>query len=258
MQTLFRVLFVALMAAGLVACHAPADSVTPTTTSEIKLYKVPVQDARNVERALGVLLAGDGKNDMGVSQPFPGTLMVMAPAHVQANVASVIDALGKSRATSTGPEPLQVHFWLVTAVAGKGGDDPALQPLSATLDRLRTSLGPSHFLLEDRAAIAVDAPDHNDETRGNGSVVTSRGREFSFHAVATGKDSIALRVHYTNTTADAASRTLPELKTMIATQPGHYVVLAEAPPSAGQGADRDNVLMNLLVTRVDRMPAAAD
>jgi hypothetical protein len=250
-------LVVLLLAAGLMGCHTPAEGSSRATASEIKLYKVPTQDAKQVEGALGVLLASNGKTGMGVTQPFPGTLMVLAPPHVQANVASVIATLAKSPIGSARSEPLQVHFWLVAAVAGHGTDDPALRPLSATLQRLRASLGPTHFLLEDSAAIAVDAPDHNDVAMGNGSVVTSRGRRFAFHAVAAGRNSIALKVHYFNTTPDAASRTLPELNTMIATQPGDYVVLAEAPPAAGPTAGTGATVMNLLVTRVDRMTTAA-
>lgn len=152
--------------------------------------------------------------------------------------------------------PLRVRFWVVQAKAGAGGDATALRPLEPTLKQVRDSLGPSHFVLEDAVSAMVDAPGHRDATAGNGNLVTSRGHTFGFHATAQAGAGIMLRVNYGNTTAAAASRTIPELKTTMVVHPGEYVVLAQALPAEGSADTADQTLLNLLVVRVDRIAPA--
>ena len=134
-----------------------------------------------------------------------------------------------------------------------GEDAPALRPLETSLKQVRESLGPSHFMLEDIASSLVDAPAQQNLAAGNGDLVTSRGHTFGFHAMAPAGEDVRLQVNYGNTTAAAASRTLPELKTTVAVRPGEYVVLAQALPAESSNSAPDSTLMNLLVVRVDRV-----
>lgn len=255
MKRSLRLLGGTLLALALAGCNGPGQGPTRSSDLELKLYNVPVQRSSQIEGALGVLLSANGKNSMGVTQPVPGTLMVLAPPSVQASVESALAALKKQPAADTGMQALRLNFWVVQAKAGSGEDASALGPLAATLKQVRDKLGPSHFLLEDAVSAVVDAPPSlRDVTKGSGELVTSRGHKFDFHtAVGTGAD-ITLRVNYGNTSSTSASRTIPELKTTVATRPGEYLVLAQALPSAApdNGAP-DSTLLNLLVVRVDRV-----
>lgn len=251
MKYQFRFLGCVLLALVLVGCHRSGGGTSRSSDFELKLYKVPVQQSAQIEGALGVLLAGNGKNNMGVTQPFPGTLMVLAPPSVQASVEGAISALKKQSAGSIGAEALRVNFWVVQAKAGAGEDAPTLAPLEATLKQVRGTLGQSHFVLEDAVSAEVEASSLQDATKGNGKLVTSRGHMFDFHATAGAGADITLRVDYANTTAAAASRTIPELKTTVAIDPGEYVVLAQGLPAESSSNGSDATLLNLLVVRVD-------
>lgn len=268
MRVLLRFLFAALLAIALAGCHASADGQGGTPDFRLQLYRVPVQDSQAIAKSLSAVLESSdylagvkSRTEMTVTQPFPGAVLVLAPATLQPWIGTAIRELAKTpmpkAAAPTAAEavPLRVRFWMVQARAGAGEDAASLDALQAALKPVRGSLGPSHFELEDTAAVLVSASDQSDATTGNASITTSRGHMFQLHAETTASAGIKLRVDFANATADAASRTVPELKTTLALRPQEYVVLAEAPP-AMSGKAADATLMNLLVVRVDRVESA--
>lgn len=277
MKTIFRLLGVALIAAVLAACSAPHGDNAQGSDFQLRMYKVPAAQSKAIAGKLDGILASPEflvgtktHTTMRATTPFPGTLLVLAPASVQPSIATAVAELAKAAgsagpdaAVNTGktqapePVPLRVQFWVVQAKAGAGDDAAALQALEPTLKQVRASLGASHFVLEDSATVAVTAPQDQDATQGNGSVVTSRGREFEFHATGASKDAVDLKLHYYNTTQEAASRTIPELKTTLTVHLNEYAVLAEVPPADVPANTPNAILMNLLVVRVDRADAPA-
>lgn len=185
---------------------------------------------------------------MRVTQPFPGTLMVLAPESIQDNVSRAIAALDKASAKVAAPGRLQVHFWVIHAIPGKGKDSPALQPLAKTLNTLRTSLGPSHFSLESTVSEAATFGKQN-------HIVTGDGRQFSFTVGLGRRDEFDLDVQY----SDNQRRGIMDLQTTIATSPGQYVMLAQAPGAAASSPPDKTAAPSLLllVARVDRIESAA-
>lgn len=272
MKAIFRFFGIVLLAAVLAGCGTSRGASAQGPDFQLKLYKVPAAQSQAIASKLDGILASPEflvglktHTAMRATTPFPGTVLVLAPAAVQPSIATAVAELAKvagdaapdaaadaAKAKAAEPVPLRVQFWVVQAKAGAGEDAAALQALEPTLKQVRTSLGASHFVLEDSAAVAVTAPPDQNATQGNGSVVTSRGREFEFHASSASKGAVDLNLQYHNTTREAAGNTIPELKTTITLQPGAYVVLAEAPPADISAKAVDATLMNLLVVRVDR------
>lgn len=265
MTFVLRMMGCIVLAFALAACHAPNAGADKVSTMQLKLYRVPADQSKAIAKDLGAVLESSefqlgtkAHTEMRVTQPFPGTVMVLAPAALQSSIASAIDEMAKSagkQQAGGAPEnvPLRVQFWVVQAKAGAGDDEAALQPLQDTLKQMRGSLGPSHFVLEDTASALVDAPDHSGIAGGNGNIVTARAHQFGFHAAAVSDGKVGLEVNYMDAAKDVADRSIPVLHTTITIDPGNYVVLAEAPPATGNAGKPDTTLMNLLVVRVDRI-----
>jgi hypothetical protein len=269
MKSAFRILGGALLAVVLAGCHAPTSSEGTAPNFQLKLYRVPVEQSKAVSESLKKVLESSGylvgmktQTEMSVTQPFPGAILVLAPAALQPSIGSAIGELSKVPVAKSPPKiqaaapksaQLRVRFWMVQAKSGAGGDTESLHPLEPALKQVRSSLGPSHFVQEDVASALVDAPDQPDESLGNGLLVTSRGHSFRFHAMTTADAGVKLRVDYSDMTAAAASQTFPQLKTTITLRQGEYAILAEAPPSTKPANTPDATLMNLLVVRVDRV-----
>lgn len=248
-----------MLTLGLAACHAPdtATASAPTAQMQLKLYHEPVQQSAAIERTLHTALAGnnlgntvkDRDNSMRVTEPFPGAVLVLAPAQMQDSIASAIKELTKASPKTAGSTPLRVHFWVVQAKAGDGPDAPALRPLDPTLKQLRASLGPSHFVLNEAVSAITNATDHFDPRAGGGEVNTNQHHEFQFTALTNPNGDIKLQVNF----RDKTSRTIPSLHTLTTIRPGEYVVLAQAPSTDDTANGNDTTLMNLLVVRVDRL-----
>lgn len=277
MKLAFRTICCVLLALVLAACHGSTDSSRGTGAVELKLYRVPVQQSATIQQALWNALAGStaaggaaGSNSgMRVTQPFPGTLMVLAPRSIQESVGSVIAGLDKAVVEIAPPERLQVHFWVITAWADRsqGGtmtahsaragaiatehsaeqahDNPALKSLAGLLDEIRASLGPSQFRL--------DASVSGTTTPGEmGDINTGDHRRFNFTARRANDGAIDLQVNY----GDGQNRGIAQVHATVAMTPGQYVVLAQAPGNEplvppGQAA------LVLLVARVDRTAPAS-
>lgn len=268
MKAALRILAGAVLAVTLAGCHASPDSGGHVPDFQLKLYHVPPQQSQNIAKNLSAVLESSdylvgskAHTEMSVTQPFPGSVLVLAPASLQSSIGSAIKELAqtsrKPSASALDSDSLKVSFWVVQAKAGLGEDAAALHPLETALKQVRETLGPSHFVLEDIASALVDAPVEQNLAAGNGNIVTSRGHTFGFHVTAPVGADIGLEVNYGNTTADAASHTIPELKTTVAVRTGEYVVLAQASPSASSAGASDKTLMNLLVVRVDRTSPAS-
>lgn len=246
MKLALRLLCCVLLALVLAGCHAPANNAGHVSTMQLKLYKVPVQKSQAIRQSLLEVFIGSAAG-LRVTEPFPGTLMVLAPESIQASVGSAIAALDEASDQVAAPVRLQVHFWVIDAVPGKGEDSPALQPLTKTLDTLRASLGPSHFSLESTVGEAA--------TFGEpGHVETEDARYFGFTARPGRNGGIDLDVNYN----DKQRRGIAQLKTTVAASPGQYVVLAQAPGTDASAAQPAGKVTNppallLLVARVDRI-----
>lgn len=267
MKTAFRIVTAALLVAAVSGCNAPASGNAASASFELKAYSVPATQSKAIARNLDAVLASPeflvgtkAHSEMRATQPFPGAVLVLAPASVQPSIARAIEdmakAAGKSGHEAVDVVPLRVQFWVVQAKAGSGEDAIALKPLAPTLAQLRQALGPSHFVLDDSATLAVDAA-HDNMTVGNGSVTTSRGRIFAFHAATLGTGGVSLDLKFANADTAAAQGGIPTLNTTVVMQPGEYIVLAEAPPSIASTSVKDATLMNLLVARVERLTPAA-
>lgn len=93
-----------LLAFALAACQGPAGGGDKASAMQLKLYRVPADQSRTIAKNLGAVLESSefqlGKKahtEMRVTQPFPGTVMVLAPAPLQSSIASAIDDLVRSR-----------------------------------------------------------------------------------------------------------------------------------------------------------------
>lgn len=256
------------LALALAGCQAPAGGVDGASTMQLKLYRVPPDQSKTIAKNLGAVLESSefqlgtkAHTEMRVTQPFPGTVMVLAPASLQASIESAIDEMSKTSGKQVANAPdgvsLRVQFWTVQANGGTGDDTAALSDLQPALKRIRDSLGPSHFVLEDTASVLVDAPNHFDPTQGNGKLSSARGHDFAFRALAMAGGKVSLDVEYSNTNHSAADRSIPDLNTTVTVDPNTYVVLAEAAPPLSTTAAPDPTLMNLLVIRVDRVAPAS-
>lgn len=277
MKTMFRIVCCTLLALGLAACHKPKDPTQGTAAMELKLYRVPVQQSATIQQALWHALAGStaaggaaGPNSgMRVTQPFPGTLMVLAPRSIQETVGGAISDLDKAAGEIAPPERLQVHFWVVTAVADhgqaatmsgqparagaaaaersadQGGENPALKPLAGVLDEIRASLGPSHFKLDASVSGTTTPGEMSDINTGD-------HRRFNFTADRANSGAVDLQVDY----SDGQNRGIAQVHATVATTPGQYVVLAQAPGNEPSVPPGETALV-LLVARVDRTAPAS-
>jgi hypothetical protein len=271
MNIILRCFGVALLAAVLVGCGASHGGDAGAAAFQLRMYQVPAAQSKTIADKLdGILASPDflvgtkSHTTMRATTPFPGAVLVLAPAAVQPSIATAVAELAKVAGSAQPvkaarqPEsvPLRVQFWLVQAKAGAGGDAAALQPLAGALTALRKQLGPSHFALEDAVGLQVNAPTDQDVTAGNGKLTSARGHEFQFRARVLDGGDVTLDLEYHNTTRDAADRSIPELQSTVAVAPGAYVVLAQAPPAATPAGTPDATLMNLLVVRVDQVAVA--
>lgn len=266
MKPVLRVVVGALLGLALAGCHAPADQGKEAPAFQLKLYEVPVAQSRSIAGHLQSVLENSdylvglkSHTEMTVSQPFPGAVLVLAPEALQPSIGSAIKAMAEASANGAHHAqqsvPLRVQFWVVQAKAGTGNGTPALNLLAGTLKQIGSTLGPSHFVLEDTASALVDAPDHPDTSAGFATLSTSRGHTFRFHATANADADagIALDVNFATAGGEAGASTMPELKTTITLRSGEYVVLAEAPPAPDSSTDRSETLMSMIVVRVDRL-----
>lgn len=257
MKLVIRFVGVTLLALALAACHGPSNKAGSISTMQLKLYKVPVQQSSAIQQSLWDVLAGstaggDGKGSnsgMRVTQPFPGTLMVLAPESIQDSVGSAIAALDKASVKVAVPEQMEVHFWMVAATPGEASNSPSLKPLAATLDKIRASLGPSYFTL-DEAVTATATLNQRAE------IITGAGHKFFFKATPGQGASIDLLVEYNDGHPD--KRGVSNLHTTVAITPGQYIVLAQAPDASpgaqpGHGSSPRAPSIRLLVVRVDRI-----
>ena len=260
MNNLFRVLAVVLLVVAVAGCDTTSRENSQTSDFQLKSYTVPAPQSKAIAQNLDAILASPGfqvgtktHSEMRATQPFPGTVLVLAPASVQPSIASAIADLNKASTEQAKSAPesmsLRVHFWLVQAKAGNGDNSIVLKPLDATLAKIRSSLGSSHFVLVDSAVMSVEAPSHRGATAGNGMLITSRGHKFVIRAVATDAKDVSLNVGFL--AQNGSDPTIPELNTTVAMQPGEYVVLAQAPSTEAAAHAQDATLLNLLVARVD-------
>ncbi|HET6632556.1 MAG TPA: hypothetical protein VFG73_07605 [Rhodanobacteraceae bacterium] len=229
----------------LAACQPSPPDENAAATMRLRAYRVPPQQSSALSEALShALMSRD--SGVHVTEAFPGTVLVYAPPETQASISNAIGALTKSAAGDAAVARLQVHFWLLDAVPGAGSSDAALQPLTTTLNRLRGSLGPSHFVLED----AVTATVMSDR---KASIATSSNRQYEFSARTAAGGAVDLRLQYNDN--HGPQQGLAHLETVVALKPGQYVVLAQAPNAAWHvktgTPGSATPAMRLLVVRVD-------
>jgi hypothetical protein len=251
----FRFVAAAVALLALAGCRAPAGGQGGQADApmEMKIYTVPATQTSRLAMALGGVL---GKR-ASVTDPAPGKLLVYAPRDAQASIAAALESLAKASPAQAAATQVNLHFWVVDARAGAGPDDPALKPLSATLDALRHAMGPLHFQIDQAAASLADS-NHG----GMISTTTPAGytRTFAFHVGAVEGDGVALSLDY----QDAEASGLRQLNTEVGARFGEYLVLAQAPGACPPSTTvssiptcPDKPALRLLIVRVDRLNAPA-
>lgn len=265
MKTFFRIAGVTAFVLTLAACQGNGPGAAQASANmQLKLYQVPAQQSDQITHALHNTLAGNTlggllkkqDNGMRVTEPFPGTVMVLAPPKVQASVGSVIHELSEHapkpqphKAEQAGNIQFRVHFWLVDMLPGSGTDTSALKPLAPTLDALRKRMGQAHFALTDNAQAVTESGDkaHNLDTANH--------HHFQFWIPSTEGNRAQLVLRYVDQTGEGFS-----LKTSAYMPLGDYMVLAQA-AAPSELPDHRKALpqgtMRLLVVRVDKLTAHA-
>lgn len=223
MTQIRRLIASAALLLALTACHAPGDCQPKqaSTPMELKIYPVPVQQTVKLAEALGHALGGKAN----VTLPAPGKLLVYASHDAQASIAAAIASLAQPSASNSPAPQVDLHFWIVDGKSGAGNDDPALKSLSASLDKVRQSMGPMHFQLDQVVAARSSSGGHL------GSIVAAADggypRSFDFSINGMQGDTLDLWLVY----EDHGERGLAKFKSQITLRSGQYVVLAQ-----GQGA----------------------
>ncbi|THD06007.1 hypothetical protein [Rhodanobacter lindaniclasticus] len=262
MKQLLQFLLAVPLLLVLAACH-PATSQDAAPELELHMYRVPVAQSDAVAQQLTKVLVDSGylvgvkaHTAMNVSQPFPGAVLVLAPATLQPSIAKAIDGLqdaakalpdATNATTPRAPQRLRLQFWVLQARPGSGSDAADLAALEPTLKTLRQSLGVVHFSLTDAVAVATDVG-------GNGHVAPGPDRVLGFEVTSAAAGTYKVAVNY----SDSTGQSVGELRSGVALRPGEVVVLAQAADGRGSGTSGVDAaaLMNLLVLRVDPLPAA--
>lgn len=245
----------ATLVLALSACRAPADNHAGQVAApmELKIYAVPPEQTIPLAGSLGNAL-GKAAN---ITVPAPGKLLVYAPRDAQSSIADAITSLGKSVASEPAAAQVDLHIWIVDAVAGPGSDDAALKPLDTALESVRKSMGPLHFQLDQAvSAITSVGPDGSIKTATDGGYP----RSFGFQVTATHGNTIQLALSYD----DNGQSGLSQLDTHIGINSGQYVVLAQAPGACAAALPGKTAppcpqkpALRLLIVRADRLPAQA-
>lgn len=234
------------LALGLLGCHAPSNN--GTASMELKIYPVPSGQSTRLSEDLRIALVDKAQ----VAAPTPDKLLVYAAHDTQASIGSVIAELTKSAPPPfAAPAEVQVHFWVIDAHAGAGGDDPALGSLSEPLMALRKSMGPLHFNL-------IEAVSGTTSGGGPARVSTGSGHiyDFDVNTANTNQQSIMMNVSYNDMNSQKTAGFI-QVHTSIVPRSGQYIVLAQSPaatavaPSATDSASPPT--MRLLIVRADRM-----
>lgn len=263
MNKLVATLAAAVLVLGLAACQHAQPGTTQASNMQLKLYHVPADQSGHVVKALQSALAGNSLggllNGMRVTEPFPGTVMVLAPPEIQTSVGKVIPALSDDASKAPPAKVRQaqnlqfrVHFWVVDMLPGHGADAPALKPLAPTLDTLRKRLGAAHFELADTASATVL------EGHTSNFMNTANRHRFEFWVPSASAGHVQLALKYVDRSPDG----FRGLKTSASMTLGDYVVLAQAAAPKhlplGHGKPPPTGAMRLLVVRVDKLAAHAD
>ncbi|OOG59564.1 hypothetical protein B0E48_01765 [Rhodanobacter sp. C03] len=255
MKHTHRLILGSTLLLALTACQAPNDGRVGQAIApmELKIYAVPPEQTPNLTEALGNALGKVGN----VTMPAPGKLLVYAPRDAQASISAAITSLGNASPADQKSAQVNLHFWIVDGATGPGSDDAALQPLSATLDTVRQTMGTLHFRL-DQTLSAMASAGH-----GGSIVATTSGgypRAIDFTVNTINGNSIDLDVGYD----DQGRGGLAKFRTQIDAEPGHYVVLAQAPgacaPAPLGGISPpcpEKPALRLFIVRADRLPPHA-
>ncbi len=256
MKRIHRLIASTALLLALTACHAPGDGQPKQASApmELKIYAVPAQQTDRLASALGLAMGGKAT----VTAPVPGKLLVYASHDAQASIATAIASLAQSSASNSPAPQVDLHFWVVDGESGAGKDDPALKSLSAALDKVRQSMGPMHFQL-DQVVAARSSLDGRDT-----SIVAATDdgypRAFDFLIKGVQGDLLDLWLGY----EDHGERGLAKFKSQITLRSGQYVVLAQgpgacAPALPGKVAPPCSVkpALRLLIVRADMPPPQA-
>jgi len=235
------------------ACRGPAGAHDggSEASMEMKVYTVPAAQTGRLAAALGGALGGRAS----VSDPAPGKLLVYAPRDAQASIATALDRLAKAPGSEAIHTQVNLRFWVVDAQPGAAADDPALKPLSATLDTLRRTMGPMHFRLDQEAASLAAS-----NQSGMISTRTATGpRSFGFAVGAADAHGVSLSLNY----EDPGRSGLRQLKTEVGARFGEYLVLGRGPGAcsvpfgdtgpASADTCAEKPALRLLIVRVDRI-----
>ncbi len=240
----------------LMACHSSSggDASNTAAAMELKVYTVPASQLSPLANGL----EGAFQNDKArVSASPPDKLLIYAPRNMQTSISDAIAQLAKpSPAKDNQTDQLTFHFWLLDGEPGAGADDPTLKDLATSLSALRQSIGTMHFQLKERVSGVTTYGENS------GQVVTGSGHVYDFVVAGRGQTP-AIHISY----EDSARVGIGKMQANIIAQPGHYVLLAQAPVVVPQtlsltngqpsvSAPQEPPSMRLLIVRVDRINPA--
>jgi hypothetical protein len=182
----------------------------------LRSYEVPADGAPQIRSVLKDVLwfGSDGKDSQRwvgrVDLGPDGRLVVLASEGVQAGVKGLIDSLA---ANPPKPQPaLQLDYWLVTAVPGKGAaPGPGLTELAPALAEIEKTDGPQTFTLAEKLTV----------TSVSGENASVRGRDAEVRQTATATASGVLAQLQVNRFANS-------IDTRVKLAPGQIVVLGSS------------------------------
>jgi len=146
-----------LCLATLAGCGSDRTGVSDASDKamEMRIYQVAPEDTGVVVDTLNKLLSVGDKAIGRANSPSPGQIVVLAPASLQGSIGDTLKSIkpiAKAKPDALSVKPLQLNFWNVDAIAGKGADDPALATLGEALQKVHQNLGDVHFRLNSRAS----------------------------------------------------------------------------------------------------------
>ncbi|MBS0591032.1 MAG: hypothetical protein JSR65_10405 [Proteobacteria bacterium] len=255
-----RILLPALLSLfTLAGCGSDKTGVSDASDKavEMRVYQVAPEDTSAVTDTLNKLLAAGEKAIGRATSPSPGQIVVLAPASLQGSIADTLKSIkpiAKAKPDALTAKPLQLSFWNVDAIPGKGADDPALTTLGEALQKVRQNLGDVHFQLNSRASgvSSLGQPVATTYTSGAGVSAHTGNLRYSLSPKPEG---ILLDIHLADMAPQAASSMTQyaeiQFSTAVIIALGQTIVLSDVPlldasPKANGETPTKTVRLNII------------
>ena len=197
-------MLLALALAGPTGCIPTSDTPKPEAPDSVELrsYAIPSGYGDTMQSLLQrALRSGDGP--VGRVTEGPGnTILVLAPASVQAGVTALVDSLPDAPAAERKPAAIELRYWLVKGESADGGATHSRPPqLAEALTAIEQQHGsPLTFELVAGATLTSNEGDHarsktgSAEFRHTASLVPHSGEVLAQIEIEIGDIDIETRV----------------------------------------------------------------